>query len=67
MRWASMCCRISPQHQGTFRIIELFSEALHGADLEPLLPELHSLLPLGACNGYLLKQAGMEYGNSTAA
>jgi len=59
--------RISPQHQGTFRIIELFSEALHGADLKLLLPELHSLLPLGACNGYLLKQAGMEYGNSTAA
>jgi collagenase-like PrtC family protease len=55
--------RISPQHQGTFRIIELFSEALQGANLKFLIPELHSLLPLGACNGYLLKQAGMEYGN----
>jgi len=55
--------RISPQHRDTFGIIGLFSQALHGADPDVLVPELHRLLPLGACNGYLLKQAGMEHGN----
>lgn len=59
--------RISPQHQGTFRIIELFDEARRGAELKLLTPELHSLLPLGACNGYLLQQAGMEYDNPATA
>jgi len=55
--------RISPQQRDTFSIIGLFSEALHGENPKRLVPELHRLLPLGACNGYLHKQAGMEYGN----
>jgi len=59
--------RISPQHQGTMRIIEIFDAALQGADPGSLSEELISLLPLGACNGYLLKQAGMDYDDSRAA
>ncbi len=53
--------RISPQFQGTLRIIEIFDAARTGADLVPLGEELLSLLPLGACNGYLVNQAGMDY------
>lgn len=53
--------RISPQFTGTPRIIEIFDAARKGADLGPLGEELLSLLPLGACNGYLVDQAGMEY------
>jgi len=53
--------RISPQFQSTLRIIEIFDAARKGADLGPLGEELLSLLPLGACNGYLVDQAGMEY------
>ena len=52
--------RISPQFQHTLRIIEIFDAARNGADLGPLGEELLSLLPLGACNGYLVNQAGME-------
>ena len=59
--------RISPQHQGTMRIIEIFDAALQGTDPGSLTEELISLLPLGACNGYLLKQAGMDYDDSRAA
>jgi len=59
--------RISPQHQGTMRIIEIFEAALQGTDPGSLTEELISLLPLGACNGYLLKQAGMDYDDSRAA
>lgn len=54
--------RISPQSEGTFRITELFDAARNGDDPEPLMAELTSLLPLGACNGYLLGQAGMDHG-----
>ncbi len=53
--------RISPQLQGTPQIIEIFDAARKGADLAPLGKELLSLLPLGACNGYLVNQAGMDY------
>ena len=53
--------RISPQFQDTLRIIEIFDAARKGADLGPLREELLSLLPLGACNGYLVGQAGMDY------
>jgi len=53
--------RISPQSEGTFRITELFDAARNGDDPEPLMAELTSLLPLGACNGYLLGQAGMDH------
>jgi collagenase-like PrtC family protease len=59
--------RISPQHQGTMRIIEIFDAVLNGADPGSLVEELISLLPLGACNGYLLKQAGMDYDDSRVA
>jgi len=53
--------RISPQFQHTPRIIEIFDAARKGAELGPLGEELLSLLPLGACNGYLVDQAGMDY------
>jgi collagenase-like PrtC family protease len=59
--------RISPQFQHTLRIIEIFDAARKGADLVPLGEELLSLLPLGACNGYLVDQAGMEYDSSQVA
>jgi collagenase-like PrtC family protease len=59
--------RISPQHKGTMRIIEIFDAARKQDELEPLEEELHDLLPLGACNGYLLEQAGMEYDNPETA
>jgi collagenase-like PrtC family protease len=59
--------RISPQHKGTMRIIEIFDAARKQAVLEPLEAELNQLLPLGACNGYLLNQAGMDYGNPETA
>jgi len=54
--------RISPQHQNTMEIIGLFDAARQGAELEPLTRELTALLPLGACNGYLVGQAGMNSG-----
>ena len=59
--------RISPQHQGTMRIIEIFDAVLKGTDPASLTEELIGLLPLGACNGYLLKQAGMDYDDTRAA
>ena len=59
--------RISPQHQGTMRIIEIFDAAIKGTDPGSLTEELINLLPLGACNGYLLKQAGMDYDDTRAA
>jgi len=59
--------RISPQQNDTMRIIEIFDAARAGADPGPLEKELLTLLPLGACNGYLLDQAGMEYDNPEAA
>jgi collagenase-like PrtC family protease len=59
--------RISPQFRGTLRIIEIFDEARKGAKLGPLGEELLKLLPLGACNGYLIDQAGMEYDSSRVA
>ena len=55
--------RISPQYNHTLQIIELFDAARKGAELEPLGKELLGLLPLGACNGYLVEQAGMSYGS----
>ena len=52
--------RISPQSKHTFRIIEIFKAAANDADLEPLEQELPGLLPIGACNVYILEQAGMN-------
>ncbi len=59
--------RISPQSSHTLRIIEIFDAARKGAELGPLSEELLSLLPLGACNGYLINQAGMDHDALQAA
>jgi len=59
--------RISPQSSHTLRIIEIFDAARKGVDLGPLAEELLSLLPLGACNGYLVNQAGMDHDAPQAA
>jgi len=59
--------RISPQSRDTLRIIEIFDAARKGDDLRPLKEELFSLLPLGACSGYLVDQAGMDNDTSQAA
>ena len=57
--------RISPQSAHTFRVVELFDRARQAtcaqADLEALCDELQTLLPAGACNGYLLEQPGMDH------
>ena len=55
--------RISPQYNDTLRIIDIFSNALNTNDLENLGNKLLKLLPMGACNGYLIEQAGMDYGS----
>ncbi len=57
--------RISPQHSHTMEIIELFDAARKGATLEPLEKQLVNYLPIGACNGYLVAQAGMHYGSES--
>jgi collagenase-like PrtC family protease len=59
--------RISPQSSGTLRILEIFDAARKGAKAGPLMEELIGLLPLGACNGYLLHQAGMDHGAAKIA
>lgn len=53
--------RISPQHRDTPKIIAIFDQARRGSDHDSLLDELAGLIPHGACNGYLLNQAGMDY------
>ena len=59
--------RISPQHHGTMRIIEIFDIARNNNELSVLPERLHKLLPLGACNGYLVEEAGMDYGSQQTA
>ena len=59
--------RISPQYEATMRIIEIFHESLNNNDIEYLTQELLELLPLGACNGYTVEQAGMDYGSQQIA
>ena len=59
--------RVSPQSKDSLRTIEIFDAARNGADLGPLKEELTSLLPLGACNGYLVNKAGMDNVDSQAA
>ncbi|RPH94000.1 MAG: U32 family peptidase [Lysobacterales bacterium] len=59
--------RISPQSAHTFRIVELFDAARRGGDLAALRTELLTLLPLGACNGYLHGLPGMDHGAPQAA
>lgn len=58
--------RISPQFSETMRIIEIFDAVRQGTALASLNEELIKLLPLGACNGYLIEQAGMDYGSQQA-
>jgi O2-independent ubiquinone biosynthesis protein UbiV len=55
--------RISPQYHDTMRIIELFDMSLNNKELQSVSEELLKLLPLGACNGYLVEEAGMDYGS----
>jgi collagenase-like PrtC family protease len=59
--------RISPQSKNSLRIIELFDAGRKGADLKLLREELLNLLPSGACNGYLVHQAGMDHDATQAA
>jgi len=59
--------RISPQAEHTHRIVELFDLARTGGDLLALQDELRALLPLGACDGYLHGEAGMDHGAHRAA
>jgi collagenase-like PrtC family protease len=59
--------RISPQFRDNPRIIEIFDAARKGANLESLGEELLGLLPHGACNGYLIEKAGMDYVASQVA
>jgi len=58
--------RISPQSEDTFRIIDIFDAARRTRHTAPLEEALVKLLPLGACNGYLVQQAGMNYASGAA-
>lgn len=53
--------RISPQHEHSMHVVEIFNAGRNGAELEPLVSELLGLLPIGACNGYMTQQAGMQF------
>jgi len=57
--------RISPQHEHSMQIIEIFNAGRNGAELEPLVNDLLDLLPIGACNGYMMQQAGMQFGTES--
>jgi len=59
--------RISPQSCGTSRIIEIFDSARSGVAPSLLREELLSLLPVGACSGYLMQRAGMDHGAAQTA
>ncbi len=59
--------RISPQFNGTMRIVEIFNTILENNNISDLSDKLHQLLPLGACNGYLVDQAGMDHGPQKTA
>lgn len=58
--------RISPQSSHTMEIIDLFDSARRGASLAPLDEKLLGYLPIGACNGYLVEQPGMQFGYETS-
>jgi len=55
--------RISPQANHTMQIVDIFDAGRKGAEPGALNEELLNLLPLGACNGYLIEQAGMDFGS----
>jgi len=59
--------RISPQHDGTMRIIEIFDISRNNNNIDNLSDNLLELIPHGVCNGYLVKMAGMDYGSGQAA
>ncbi len=59
--------RISPQAEHTFRILDLFGEAVRDGYAARLLDELRLLLPLGPCNGYMAGAPGMDHVDSDAA
>ena len=58
--------RISPQYNDTMSIINIFNLALDNNNLSDLTDSLLELLPQGACNGYLVEQAGMDHGSRQA-
>ena len=55
--------RISPQYSDTMRVIDIFNIYINNNNIEDLSKNLLELLPLGACNGYAVEQAGMDYGS----
>ncbi|MBE9548904.1 MAG: U32 family peptidase [Proteobacteria bacterium] len=59
--------RISPQANNTMEIIEIFNNARKTPNMNPLSDELLKLLPAGACNGYLVGKAGLDYEVNPAA
>ena len=58
--------RISPQHKHTFEIMDIFDAGRKSADPGQLGKKLLSFLPLGACNGYLVEQAGMNFSSEVS-
>jgi collagenase-like PrtC family protease len=59
--------RISPQYNDTMQIIDIFNMAMNNNDIDNLSEKLLELLPHGACNGYLVEKAGMDYGSRQTA
>ena len=59
--------RISPQSENTMEIVDIFDGVRSGRTPEAPTGHLLSLLPTGACNGYLLNQAGMDHEHPHAA
>lgn len=54
--------RISPQFNDTMQVLEIFNNSLINNNLNDLYDNLLEIIPLGACNGYLVEQAGMDHG-----
>jgi collagenase-like PrtC family protease len=59
--------RITPQSSHTSRIVGLFESARRTGNARDLSDALLDLLPLGACNGYLLNRPGMDHGVAETA
>ena len=59
--------RISPQFNDTMQILDIFRKLLLNNNIDKLHDNLLELLPLGACNGYLVEQAGMDHGSRQTA
>ncbi len=54
--------RVSPQHENTFPIIDIFNKYINNNILNDTINPLYELLPSGTCDGYLVERAGMEHG-----